>query len=94
METPEVGGFASPHGGRVTEAQGPSVAHRQRLVNFDRATCTADQQGKQEFCMSPKTKPERPQEDGPRLRHLPRLLARLSKFGRPRQLGVPAPWRA
>ena len=48
METQEVGGSASPNGGQATEPQGSSVAHRQRLVDVDRAPCTADQEQEQE----------------------------------------------
>ena len=44
METHEVGGSASPHGGRATETQSPSVRHRPRIVDGDRAPCTTDQQ--------------------------------------------------
>ena len=41
METQEVGGSASPHGAQDTEVQDYSLAHRQRLVDVDRALCTA-----------------------------------------------------
>ena len=44
METHEGVGSASPHGGRGTEAQSPSVPHRLRFVDGDRAPCTTDHQ--------------------------------------------------
>ena len=44
METHEIGGSASLHGGRATEAQSISVPHRPRLVDGDRAPCTTYQQ--------------------------------------------------
>ena len=43
-----MGGPASPHGGRATEAQGPSVPHHPRLVDGDRVPCTSDQHVGQE----------------------------------------------
>ena len=49
METHEVGGPASPHGGQATEAQRPSAPHRrQRLVDGDRAPWITDQQEEHE----------------------------------------------
>ena len=48
MKTHEVGGSASPHGGRATEAQSPSVPHRPSLVDGDRAPCPTDQHEEQE----------------------------------------------
>ena len=48
MEAYQVGGSVSPHGGRATEAQSPSVPHRPRLVDGDRALCTTDQQAEHE----------------------------------------------
>jgi len=53
METQEVEGSASPHGGRATEAQGPSVPHRPRPVDVDRAPCTTDQQVEHESRQEP-----------------------------------------
>ena len=54
METQEVRRPASPHGGQATEAQSPSVTHRQRFVDVDRAPCTADQQEEQKSRREPK----------------------------------------
>ena len=44
METREEEESDSPHGGRDTESQSPSVPHRPRLVDGDRALCTTAHQ--------------------------------------------------
>ena len=53
MQTQEVRGPACPHGGQATEAQDPTVAHRQGVVDVDRAPCTADQCEEEESRQEP-----------------------------------------
>ena len=64
METQEVGKSTSLRGGRATEAQGPTLPHRQRPVDVDRVPCTTDQQEEQE----PRQEPQDEARAAPRRR--------------------------
>ena len=89
METHEVGGSPSPHGGRGTEAQSPSAPDHPRLIDGDRALRTTDQHVEHESRQEPHD------DDVDRVpcttgQHISTLLARLSELCRPRHLAAPA----